>query len=125
MACSVWCTWGVLEKFAKQEIAIRQYEEKIEVHPTIAICNFNPNIWYQGFFNITYTTYQSDGSTMKDKVVLKMGENYLENSGGKVNLAIIYTGYNRMCYFINTTQNVDENETEIKIWSPFQQTITR
>ena len=40
LATSLWFTWGVLEKFAKQERAIKQYEDKIEAHPTIAICSF-------------------------------------------------------------------------------------
>ena len=60
MACSVWCTWGVLEKFSKQEIAIRQYEEKIEAHPSIAICNFNPSFWKlygSGWFYSIYVCY--------------------------------------------------------------------
>ena len=62
MATSVWFTWEVLEKFAKQETAIQQYDDKIETHPTIAICGFTPDDWvYLKDFNITYATYQNDG----------------------------------------------------------------
>ena len=53
---SVWFTWGVFEKFEKQETAIQQYEDKIEVHPTITICNFEPSWEYQKDFNITLET---------------------------------------------------------------------
>ena len=115
MATSVWFTWGVLKKFAQQETAIRQYEDKIEAHPTIVICGFSLSEEYQEFFNISYTTYQSDGFSIEDEVVLTMGENYLEKSGGIVNLTKIYTRYNYLCYAINTNQNVDERESEIKI----------
>ena len=91
MATSVWFTWGVFDKFAKQETAIRQYEDKIEAHPTIAIClGFSfLRVEYQKSFNITYTTYQNDGVSVEDEVVLKMGENDLKNSGEKVKLTII------------------------------------
>ena len=45
MANSFWFTWEVLNKFAKQDTAVRQYEEdNIEAHPTIAICNI-PQDW--------------------------------------------------------------------------------
>ena len=99
VATSVWFTWGVFEKFAKQEIAIQQYEEKIEAHPTIAICNFYPStIEYQKDFSIIYTTYQSDGSSVEDDVVLKIGENVLENSGKHVLLTIIYTTLSKFEY---------------------------
>ena len=40
MATAFWFTWGVINKFGKRETVIRQYEDKIEEHPTIAICNF-------------------------------------------------------------------------------------
>ena len=52
VAISVWFTWGALDKFAKQETAIRQYEDKIEAHPTITLCNLNPYWEYQKIFNI-------------------------------------------------------------------------
>ena len=115
MATSVWFTWGVLEKFAKQETAIQQYEDKIEAYPTISICNFWPYFEYQNNFNLTYTTNQSNGSSVE--IVLKMGENDLGNSEGIVNLSIIYTRYDRMCYTINTNRNADYRETKIKILS--------
>ena len=118
MTTSIWFTWGVKDKFAKRETAIKQYEDKIEGHPTIAICNFISSVWeYQKDFNITYTTYQSAGSSVEDDAVLKIGENYLEKSGKNVSLIVIYTRYNAICYKINTTRNVGETETEIKIWS--------
>ena len=117
MATSVLFTWEVVENFDKQETAIRQYEDNIEAHPTIAICNFGPNWEYQKDFNITYTTYQSDGFSVE--VVLKMGKNDLQNSEGIINLNIIYTRNNAMCYSINTTRNVDEREIEIKLLSPY------
>ena len=60
MATSVLFTWEVVENFDKQETAIQQYEDKIEAHPTIAICDFGSNWEYQKDINITYTTYQSD-----------------------------------------------------------------
>ena len=113
MALSVWFTWGVLEKFAKKETAIRQYEENIEEHPTIAFCGFKPFQYYKKF-NITYTTYQSNGLTVQDEVVLKIGENDLENSGGIVHLTTSYTRYTSLCYVMNTTRDVDERETKIK-----------
>ena len=68
-------------------------------------------------FNTNYTTYKSDGISVEDEVVLKIGENYLENSGEIVNLTKIYTRFNKLCFAINTTRNIDEKETEIKIWS--------
>ena len=82
VAISVWFTWGVLDKFAKQATAIRQYEDEIDMHPTIIICLGTD---YQKF-RITYTTYQSDGVTIEDEVILKMGENFLENTGEKVHV---------------------------------------
>ena len=72
VASSVWFTWGVFEKFAKQETAIQQYEDNIEAHPTIAICNFHLSWEYHKDFNITYRTYRSDG--LSDEVVLQMGD---------------------------------------------------
>ena len=117
VATSIRFTWRVLEKFAKQETAIWQYEEKIEAHPTIVICDFYLYWEYQKHFNITYRAYQSDGLPVE--VILKMGENDLKNSEGIVNLAIIYTRYNAMCYSISTTRNVDERETEIKLSFPY------
>ena len=118
VAISVWFTWGVFGKFAKEETAIRQYQEKIDVHPTIAICNFGLSWEYHKKFSINYTTYQSDGFSIEDEVALKIGKNDLENSGKIVNLTIIYTRSNRLCFAINTNQSVDERETEIKIWFP-------
>ena len=76
VATSVWFTWEVFDKFAKQETAIRQYEDNIEAHPTIAICDFAAEWEYQKDFNITYRTYRSDG--LSDEVVLQMGENDLK-----------------------------------------------
>ena len=123
VATSVWFTWGVFDKFAKQETAIRQYEDKIEEHPTISICNLPIFLEYQKSFNITYTTYQSDGFSVEDEVVLTMGRNHLQNSGEFVNLTKIYTKYIYVCYAINTTRNVTERETEIKIWPLYTQNI--
>ena len=116
VAISVWFTWGALDKFAKQETAIRQYEDKIEAHPTIAIC-LNPSAEYQKYFNISYATHLSDGLSVEDDIILKIGENYLENSGENVTLTIMYTRYSAMCYTMNTTRNIDERGTEIKILS--------
>ena len=116
MATSVWFTWGVCDKFAKQETAIQQYEGNIEAHPTIAICNFHPSWEYQKDFNITYRTYQSDG--LSDEVVLQMGENDLKDSEGIINLTMIYTIYNALCYSINTTRNVDERR--VRSFSPLK-----
>ena len=65
MAISIWFTWGVFEKFAKQDIAVKQYEEKIEAHPTIAICNFAIDWEYQKDFKIIYTASKSG-----DEVIL-------------------------------------------------------
>ena len=94
LATSVWFTWGVIENFSHQDTAIKQYENKIEAHPTIAICSLNPSEWkYQRDFYITYTTYESDGSTVEDELVLKLGGNDLENSGENVTLTTIYTRY--------------------------------
>ena len=118
VATSVWFTWGVLDKFSKQETAIQQYEDKIEalVHPTIAICNFDPSWEYQKVFNITYTIIQKDGLSVE--IVLKLGKNDLKISEGIVSLSIIYTKYNHICYAINTPRNVDKRETVIKLCSP-------
>ena len=79
-AISIWFTWGVIDKFAKEETAIRQYKDKIEAHPTIAICDFHPSYWeYQKDFNINYTTYQRDEFSIKDEIILKIGGNYSLN----------------------------------------------
>ena len=113
MATCAWFQMGVKNDLDKERTAISPYEEKIEAHPTILICGFS-EIWeYQKHFNINYTTY---GSSVADQVVLKMGKNILENSGENVNLNVIYA-YDGMCYSINTTRNVDEGWTKIKIWS--------
>ena len=72
MAISFWFTWGVIEKFAKQETAIRQYEGQIEAHPTMVICGFLLSEEYQEYFSIGYITYQSDGLSVENEVVLKM-----------------------------------------------------
>ena len=115
MAISFWFTWGVIDKFAKQETAIRQYEGQIEAHPTMVICGFSLLEEYQEYFSIGYMTYQSDGLSVENEVVLKMGENYLENSGEIVNLTNIHTRFNYRCFAINTNRNVDKRDTEIKI----------
>ena len=117
VAIAIWFTWGVFEKFAKQETAIQQYEDKIEAHPTISLCLFDQSWLYQEWFNINYTTYQHNGLLVADEVTLKIGKNYLKSSGENVNLNIIYTRYNLLCYVISTTRKVDESETDIKIWS--------
>ena len=125
MATSLWFSWEVKEKFAKQETAIQVYEDKIEAHPTIVIngqflnsflCNLSPIFCYeyQKHWNITYTIYKEDGFSVQDKVVLQIGENQLQNSGEKVTLAIIYTAFRDLCYAITTTRKVDEKLTEIK-----------
>ena len=122
MAISVWFTWGVFGKYAKEETAFRQYEEEIEVHPTIALCDIG---WksdrsiityeFQKDFFLTYTIYQHNGVSIEDEVALKIGENDLENSGKIVNLSIIYTYHNRLCFTLNTNRNVDGRETEITV----------
>ena len=70
MAISFWFTWGVIDKFAKQETAIRQYEGQIEAHPTMVICGFSLLEEYQEYFSIGYMTYQSDGLSVENEVVL-------------------------------------------------------
>ena len=92
VAISVWLSWEVVVKFAKEEKAIRKYEDKIEAHPTIAICGFHSSLTYQKDFNFSYITYQNDGFSIEDEIVLIMGDNHLQNSGKNVNLTIIY-GY--------------------------------
>ena len=112
MAISVWFTWGVLDKFAEQETAIRQYEDDIDVQPTIILCLDQKFRW------ITYTTYQSDGVTIEDEVVLKMGGNFLQNTGENVLVNSLHTTFSQVCHTITTTQKVTERETKIKIRSP-------
>ena len=114
MAISLWFTWGVLDKFAKQATAIRQYEDEIDMHPTIIICLGTD---YQKF-RITYTTYQSDGFTIEDEVALKIGGNILQNTGEKVNVTSIFTAFSQLCHAITTNRKVYETETKIKIFSP-------
>ena len=82
LATSLWFTWGVKEKFAQQETAIRLYEDNIDAHPTISLCN--TLMEYEKDFNITYTTYQNDGFSVDDEVVLIKGENDLRSSGENV-----------------------------------------
>ena len=119
VAISVWFTMGVLDKYARQETAIQQDKDKIESHPTIAICRavgFDTlEYQIQKHINITYTTYQSNGLSVEDEVVLKMGENDLENSKDNVNLTLIHTLYSGPCLTISTNRKVDETDTEIKI----------
>ena len=113
IATCAWFQTGVIKELDKERTAISPFEEKIEAHPTIVICGFTQSWEYGKIFAIAYSTY---GSSVEDQVVLKMGENNLEHSGENVNLRIIYT-YDGMCYSINTTRNVDEGWTKIKIWS--------
>ena len=75
MAISLWFSWEVKEKFAKQETAIQVYEDKIETHPTIVINGiYIKYMIYQKHWNITYTIYKEDGFSVQDKVVLQIGE---------------------------------------------------
>ena len=56
-------------------------------------------------------------NTIDVKMTFCGGENDLKKSGEIINLTTIYTRYNGKCYAISTTRNIDERETEVKIWS--------
>ena len=105
---SIWFTWGVLDKFFKQDTGIQQNQGKIETHPTIVICMGSSK--YEADFHI-YLSIGNEGSWVN----LKIGENHLETLKVKVYLATVYTKYNGMCYAINTTQKVDETFIAIVI----------
>ena len=106
---SIWFSWGALDKFYKQDTGIQQYEEKIEVHPTIVICL--GSIKYQSDFTIQYCV----GYPCEEEIVLAIGVNHLETLKEKVTLTIIYTRYDGMCYSINTTQRSNEKWITIEI----------
>ena len=112
MATSIWFAWGVLDKFFKQDTGIQQYEGKIETHPTIAICMGKWKYKYQTDFKIKYTVKVGQNFVGN---FLAIGENYLKITKEKVNLAIIYTRYNGLCYVVNSTRKVDERWTGIVI----------
>ena len=42
-------------------------------------------------FNVTYQTFKSDGLTSEENIVLKIGENNLAVSKGKVTLTMLYS----------------------------------
>ena len=114
LASSIWFAWGVLDKYFKQDVGIKQYEGKVEKHPTIVICI---DSWkYATDFYITYKIYPSDKYSVEDEVFLATGKNVLENFGETVNLGRIYTRYYGLCYDIKTTRQVDERKTVIEIW---------
>ena len=66
-------------------------------------------------FNFLYQTFKSDGLTSEENIILKIGENNLVVSKGKVSLTMLYTRWNGICYKINTTREVDLKKTEIKL----------
>ena len=75
--CSLIFTWDVVEKYNSKETLFIQNEGKTALLPVITICFDETEInWkYQQDFNITYTTYESDGFSVEDKLVLKLGKN--------------------------------------------------
>ena len=66
-------------------------------------------------FNFTYQTFDIDGLTSEERILLKTGENYLSLAKETVSLTKMYTRWNGICYKINTTREADFRKTEIKL----------
>ena len=109
MATSIWFGWGVKDKFFKQDTGIQQHDGKIETHPTIVICM--GSLKYETQFYIKYKA----NMLMDEYVNLTIGENYLDASNELIDLSIVYTRYNGLCYAIHTTLKVVENYIFIRI----------
>ena len=109
MATSLWFGWGVKDKFFKQDTGIQQHDGKIETHPTIVICM--GSLKYETQFYIKYKA----NMLMDEYVNLTIGENYLDASNELIDLSIVYTRYNGLCYAIHTTLKVVENYIFIRI----------
>lgn len=116
IAISIWFTWEVIDTFANQAKGVWQYEQKLQLQPTISLC-LHPFWEYETTFNITYITYHNDGYSYEDEAILKIGKNNLNMSKEIVNLTKIFTRFNGVCYTINTTRKVDERNTQIEIQS--------
>ena len=113
---AIFFTWEAIDKFYSRSTSIEKYEEEIKFYPTMTMC-FKEGIWKYGRdFNMTYaivTSYED----IEDKVTLKLGQNNLGISGGKLNMKEIYTEWEGYCYGITAEREIDGNYITIKIWS--------
>ena len=124
-AIAIFFTWGVMQKYKSRAIGITQYEEKIDVHPTITICFDEVLGLAMGWqvpedFNISYNVYNKFNHEWQQYIdTLSIGVNDLLMSDAKVNLEKLYTGYDGTCYRITTTRKIEDGGvvTEIKISS--------
>ena len=110
-------TWEVIEKFSSGTTGIEKYDEEIKSYPTMTMC-FKEKIWKYGRdFNMTYATMISVKEA-EDKAILRIGENNLGTSDGKLYMKEIYTEWEGYCYSITALREINSNYITIKIWPP-------
>ena len=119
---SIFFTRQAMEKYFSEETGIKQYEEKKTnlYHPTIIMClgYHDRSLYkYERDFNITYAIIAEDYLTYIDNFTLSIGENDLKMSKTKVQLNEIYTLKKGICHNVRAIRNVNEQYTEIVIWS--------
>ena len=114
---SISFTWEVKEKFYSGTTGIEKYDEEIKSYPTMTMC-FKEKIWKYGRdFNMTYATMISVKKA-EDKAILRIGENNLGTSDGKLYMKEIYTEWEGYCYSITALRKINGNYITIKIWPP-------
>ena len=114
---SISFTWEVKEKFYSGTTGIEKYDEEIKSYPTMTMC-FKEEIWKYGRdFNMTYATMISVKKA-EDRAILRIGENNLGTSDGKLYMKEIYTEWEGYCYSITALREINSNYITIKIWPP-------
>ena len=116
-AIAIFFTWEAIEKFYSRYLGIEKYDEEIKSYPTMTMC-FKEKIWKYGRdFNMTYATMISVKEA-EDKAILRIGENNLGTSDGKLYMKEIYTEWEGYCYSITALREINSNYITIKIWPP-------
>ena len=116
-AIAIFFTWEAIEKFYSRYLGIEKYDEEIKSYPTMTMC-FKEGFWKYGRdFNMSYATMTSVVD-VEDKVILRIGENNLGTSDGKLYIKEIYTEWEGYCYSITALREINSNYITIKIWPP-------
>ena len=113
-AIAIFFTWEAIEKFYSRYLGIEKYDEEIKSYPTMTMC-FKEGFWKYGRdFNMSYATMTSVVD-VEDKVILRIGENNIGISEGKLLLKEIHTEWEGYCYSITTLREINGNYITIKI----------
>ena len=113
-AIAIFFTWEAIEKFYSRYLGIEKYDEEIKSYPTMTMC-FKEGFWKYGRdFNMSYATMTSVVD-VEDKLILRIGENNIGITQGKLLLKEIYTEWEGYCYSITTLREINGNYITIKI----------